>query len=56
MSDAKSSVKYDIDPDSDEAITNFDDERRIEYILTKFTGTAQETCFNEVPVVKIGQV
>ncbi|MBI1932682.1 MAG: DNA-directed RNA polymerase subunit beta [Ignavibacteriales bacterium] len=48
-------VKYEIDPDSEEAITNFDDERRIEYILTKFTGTNQETCFNQIPVVKIGQ-
>lgn len=48
-------VKYDIDSDSEEAITNFDDERRIEYKLTKFTGTNQETCFNQIPVVKIGQ-
>ncbi|MBK7103995.1 MAG: DNA-directed RNA polymerase subunit beta [Ignavibacteriae bacterium] len=48
-------VKYDIDSDSEAAITNFDDERRIEYKLTKFTGTNQETCFNQIPVVKIGQ-
>ncbi|MFZ1292086.1 MAG: DNA-directed RNA polymerase subunit beta [Melioribacteraceae bacterium] len=48
-------VKYDIDSDSEEAIANFDDERRIEYKLTKFTGTNQETCFNQIPVVKIGQ-
>ncbi|MCB0730957.1 MAG: DNA-directed RNA polymerase subunit beta [Ignavibacteriae bacterium] len=48
-------VKYDIDPDSDEAITGFDDERRIEYTLVKFTGTNQETCFNQKPIVKSGQ-
>ena len=48
-------VKYDIDPESDEAITNFDDERRVEYSLVKFTGTNQETCFNQKPIVKIGQ-
>ncbi|MDX1699838.1 MAG: DNA-directed RNA polymerase subunit beta, partial [Melioribacteraceae bacterium] len=48
-------VKYDIDPDSDEAITNFDDERRVEYSLVKFTGTNQETCFNQKPIVSVGQ-
>ena len=48
-------VKYEIDPKSDEAITNFDDERRVEYSLIKFTGTNQETCFNQKPVVKTGQ-
>ncbi len=48
-------VKYELDPDSDEAIANFDDERRVEYSLIKFTGTNQETCFNQKPVVKTGQ-
>ncbi len=48
-------VKYDLDPESDEAITNFDDERRVEYSLVKFTGTNQETCFNQIPIVKNGQ-
>jgi len=48
-------VKYNIDPNSDEAITNFDDERRVEYSLIKFTGTNQETCFNQKPIVKVGQ-
>lgn len=48
-------VKYELDPNSNEAITNFDDERRVEYSLIKFTGTNQETCFNQKPVVKTGQ-
>jgi len=48
-------VKYVVDPNSDEAITNCDDERRVEYTLIKFTGTNQETCFNQVPIVSIGQ-
>jgi DNA-directed RNA polymerase subunit beta len=47
-------VKYEIDPESDEAITNFDDERRVEYSLVKFTGTNQETCFNQRPIVNVG--
>lgn len=47
-------VKYELDPDSEEAITNFDDERRVEYNLVKFTGTNQETCFNQKPIVNIG--
>ncbi len=48
-------VKYELDPKSDEAITNFDDERRVEYSLIKFTGTNQETCFNQKPVVQTGK-
>ena len=48
-------VKYDIDPDSPDALVNFDDDRRVEYILTKFSGTNQETCFNQKPIVATGQ-
>ena len=48
-------VKYDIDANSPESITSFDDERRVEYKLTKFGGTNQETCFNQKPVCKVGQ-
>ena len=48
-------VKYNIDPTSDAALTSFDDDRRIEYTLTKFTGTNQETCFNQKPIIKVGQ-
>lgn len=48
-------VKYMLDPNSAEALTGFDDERKVEYILTKFSGTNQETCINQRPIVKEGQ-
>jgi len=48
-------VKYDFDPNSEEALTSFDDERRVTYNLIKFSGTNQETCFNQKPIVKVGQ-
>ncbi|RKY95304.1 MAG: DNA-directed RNA polymerase subunit beta, partial [Ignavibacteriae bacterium] len=48
-------VKYDINPNSIEALTSFDDVRRITYNLTKFNGTNQETCINQKPVVTEGQ-
>jgi len=48
-------VKYDINPNSIEALTSFDDVRRITYKLTKFNGTNQETCINQKPVVTEGQ-
>lgn len=48
-------VKYDINPNSFEALTNFNDVRRIEYKLTKFHGTNQETSVNQRPVVTEGQ-
>ncbi len=48
-------VKYDIDPDSEEALTSFDDYRIVEYKLIKFHGTNQETCLNQKPIVKVGQ-
>ncbi|MCK5086589.1 MAG: DNA-directed RNA polymerase subunit beta, partial [Melioribacteraceae bacterium] len=48
-------VKYEIDPESDEALTSFDDEKRVEYKLIKFAGTNQETCFNQRSVVKTNQ-
>ena len=48
-------VKYDIDPDSEEALTSFDDYKIVEYKLIKFHGTNQETCLNQKPVVKVGQ-
>ncbi len=48
-------VKYESDPDSYEALTNFDDERRVEYTLVKFNGTNQETCFNQRASVVVGQ-
>ncbi|NNG26330.1 MAG: DNA-directed RNA polymerase subunit beta, partial [Ignavibacteriaceae bacterium] len=48
-------VKYDVNPNSIEALTSFDDVRRITYKLTKFNGTNQETCINQKPVVAEGQ-
>ena len=48
-------VKYDVDEDSPDALVSFDDERRVEYNLTKFAGTNQETCFTQKPVVVTGQ-
>ncbi len=48
-------VKYDINPNSFEALTSFNEIREVTYYLTKFHGTNQETCINQVPVVKEGQ-
>ena len=48
-------VNYDIDETSTEAIISFDDKRRVEYNLTKFLRTNQDTCINQKPVVKAGQ-
>ena len=48
-------VKYDVDESAPETLVNFDDERRVEHILTKFSGTNQETCFNQKPIVVTGQ-
>lgn len=48
-------VKYDINPNSFEALTSFNEVRQVTYHLTKFHGTNQETCINQVPIVKEGQ-
>lgn len=48
-------IKYDVDPDSPEAMLGFDDERRVEYRFNKFSGTNQETCINQRPIVREGQ-
>jgi len=45
-------VKYDINPNSIEAITTFNDVKRVVYKLNKFHGTNQETCVNQIPLVK----
>ncbi|MFH0988616.1 MAG: DNA-directed RNA polymerase subunit beta [bacterium] len=47
-------VQYDIDENSTEAIISFDDKRRVEYKLTKFFRTNQDTCINQKPVVNAG--
>ena len=48
-------VKYDVDSDDPETLVSFNDERRVEYTLTKFAGTNQETCFTQKPIVVTGQ-
>jgi DNA-directed RNA polymerase subunit beta len=48
-------VLYDIDENSAEAIISFEDKRRVEYKLTKFLRTNQDTCINQKPVVQEGQ-
>ncbi|MBT8392047.1 MAG: DNA-directed RNA polymerase subunit beta [Ignavibacteria bacterium] len=49
------SVKYDINPNSIEAITSFNEIRKVTYNLLKFSGTNQETCINQKPIVYEGQ-
>ena len=48
-------VNYDIDENSAEAVMSFDDKRRVEYRITKFLRTNQDTCINQKPVVVEGQ-
>jgi DNA-directed RNA polymerase subunit beta len=48
-------VNYDIDENSPEALISFDDKKRVEYRLVKFFRTNQDTCINQVAVVKPGQ-
>ncbi|MEW6702568.1 MAG: DNA-directed RNA polymerase subunit beta, partial [Bacteroidota bacterium] len=47
--------KYDVDESAPETLVSFDDEKRVVHTLTKFSGTNQETCFNQKPVVVTGQ-
>ncbi len=48
-------VEYDIDENSTEAITSFQDKKRVEYRLTKFFRTNQDTCINQTVRVMEGQ-
>ncbi|HXX63889.1 MAG TPA: DNA-directed RNA polymerase subunit beta [Bacteroidota bacterium] len=47
-------VIYDIDENSTEALISFEDKRRVEYRLTKFFRTNQDTCINQKSTVKPG--
>jgi DNA-directed RNA polymerase subunit beta len=47
-------VVYDIDENSTEALLSFEDKRRVEYKLTKFFRTNQDTCINQKAAVKPG--
>ncbi len=51
----KITVRYDINPNSVDSLTTFDDVKRVPYHLAKFNGTNQETCVNQRPIVKEGQ-
>ena len=48
-------VNYDIDEASTEAVVSFDEKKRVEYQLIKFFRTNQDTCINQLAVVKPGQ-
>jgi len=48
-------VKYDLNPNSVEALTSFNDTKLVTYNLIKFSGTNQETSVNQRPIVTEGQ-
>lgn len=48
-------VKYNVKEDSDESLLSFDDKQTVEYLLTKFLRTNQDTSINQKPVVIEGQ-
>jgi len=48
-------VKYNLNPNSIEALTTFDDVRKVTYSMMKFHGTNQETCSTQKPIVEQGQ-
>jgi DNA-directed RNA polymerase subunit beta len=47
-------VLYDIDENSAEALISFEEKHRVEYRLTKFFRTNQDTCINQRAIVKPG--
>jgi DNA-directed RNA polymerase subunit beta len=47
-------VQYDIDENSAEALISFEEKRRVEYRLTKFFRTNQDTCINQRAIVNPG--
>jgi DNA-directed RNA polymerase subunit beta len=48
-------IKYDLNPNSVEALTSFNDTKLVTYNLIKFSGTNQETSVNQRPIVTEGQ-
>ena len=50
----KITINYDIKSDSPEVLTSFHDVKRVSYRLIKFSGTNQETCINQKPIVNVG--
>lgn len=55
VSGEKIIVKYNVKEDSDESLLTFDDKQTVEYSLTKFLRTNQDTSVNQKPVVVEGQ-
>jgi DNA-directed RNA polymerase subunit beta len=55
VSGERITVIYDIEETSTEALLSFEDKRRVEYQLTKFFRTNQDTCINQKPIVVPGQ-
>ncbi|HRE39719.1 MAG TPA: DNA-directed RNA polymerase subunit beta [Ignavibacteria bacterium] len=55
VSGEKIIVKYNVKEDSDESLLTFDDKQTVEYNLTKFLRTNQDTSVNQKPVVIEGQ-
>lgn len=47
-------INYDIKSDAPEVLTSFHDVKRVSYKLIKFSGTNQETCINQKPIVNVG--
>jgi len=48
-------VNYDVNESSTEALLSFEDRHHVEYRLTKFFRTNQDTCINQKPIVRVGQ-
>ncbi len=48
-------VDYNDARSDEDKIKSFDFKRRVEYPLLKFFRTNQDTCINQVPIVKVGQ-
>ncbi|MCE1188923.1 MAG: DNA-directed RNA polymerase subunit beta [Ignavibacteria bacterium] len=48
-------INYDIKADSPEVLTSFHEVKKVTYRLIKFSGTNQETCINQKPIVFVGQ-
>lgn len=48
-------MNYDLDELSVDALLSFEEKRRVEYRLTKFLRTNQDTCVNQKPSVNPGQ-
>jgi DNA-directed RNA polymerase subunit beta len=48
-------VNYTLNENSAETLLSFEDRHHVEYRLAKFFRTNQDTCYNQKPIVKVGQ-